>query len=89
MDVSLILYCSSRAFITSLSLVSMFTMIFSCWDCPLQEDPHCSLCWKVLQRFLDITSMFFTLNPCFVLLITILGNLVLSLPLPSWRCSWC
>jgi hypothetical protein len=28
--------------------------------------------------------MFFTLDPCFVLLITMLGNLVLSLPLATF-----
>ena len=43
-----------------------------------------SLCWTVLQRFVDITSMFFTLKPCFVLLITMLGNLVLSHPLATF-----
>ena len=80
----MILFGSRRAFITPLSLMSMFTMIFSCWDCPLQEVFQSSLCWTVLQRFVDITSMFFTLNPCFLLLITMLGNLVLSLPLATF-----
>jgi hypothetical protein len=79
----LILYSSRQAVITPLSLMSMLTMIFSCWECPLQKVPHCSLCRTVLQRFVDITSMFFTLNPFLVLLNRMLGNLVLSLPLAT------
>jgi hypothetical protein len=67
-----------------LVLMSMFTMIFSFFDCPLQEVPHCSPCWTVLQRFVDITYMFFMLNPCFLLLITMLVNLVLSVPLATF-----
>jgi hypothetical protein len=56
----------------------LFLMISSCWDRPLQEVPHCSLCWTVLQGFVDMTSMFFLLSPRLMLLTTTLGNLVLS-----------
>ena len=82
-DVFLILYSSRQAFITPLSLMSMLTMIFSCWESQLQKVTHCSLCRTVLQRFVDITYMFFTLNPFLVLLNRMLGNLVLSLPLTT------
>ena len=62
--------------------MSMFKLIFSCWDCPLQEVPYCSLYSTVLKRFVDIISMFFMLNSCLVLLIMMLGNLVVVLSLP-------
>ena len=62
-----------------LALMSMFTMIYSFWDCPLQEVPHCSLCWTITHRFVDITHMFLRLSLCWLLLVTMAANLILSL----------
>ena len=65
--------------IRPLSLMSVSTMISSCWDWPLQEVPHCSLCWTITQRFVDITPMFLRLSLCWLLLVTMAANLILSL----------